>query len=213
MAFAIPIYWWSPVVRGVVAVLLGIVALAWPGITLGAIVLLFGAYALIHGIVSLAGIWRPAGTHERWGALLFEGIVGIAAAIVTIAWPAITLLSLIYVIAAWAIITGIFEVVAAIRLRKHISHEWLLALGGVASIVFGILVMRLSDHRSVGDGNLVGCLRYLLRSDAHRPRAAASLLVESRRLGSTSGRVLLTAERPGVYMPFSAFIFQGLDIW
>lgn len=141
MAFAIPIYWWSPVVRGVVAILLGIVALAWPGITLGAIVLLFGAYALIHGIVSLAGIWRPAGTHERWGALLFEGIVGIAAAIVTIAWPAITLLSLIYVIAAWAIITGIFEVVAAIRLRKHISHEWLLALGGVASIVFGILVM------------------------------------------------------------------------
>ncbi len=141
MALVLATNWWSPVIRGVVAILLGIVALAWPGITLGALALLFGAYALIDGIVSLAGVWRASKAHERWGALLLEGLVGIAAAIVTFAWPAITLISLVYVIAAWAIITGIFEIAAAIRLRKHVSHEWLLALGGVASVVFGILMM------------------------------------------------------------------------
>ena len=141
MAVVLATNWWSLVIRGVVAILLGIMALAWPGITLGAMVLLFGAYALIDGVVSLAGVWRASKAHERWGALLFEGFVGIAAAIVTIAWPGITLLSLVYVIAAWAIITGILEIVAAIRLRKHIAHEWLLAVGGAASILFGILVM------------------------------------------------------------------------
>lgn len=141
MAVVLAINWWSPVIRGIVAILLGILALAWPGITLGAMALLFGAYALIDGIVSLAGVWRASKTHERWGALLLEGFVGIAAAIVTILWPAITVISLVYVIAAWAIVTGVFEIFAAIRLRKHIAHEWLLALAGVASVVFGILMM------------------------------------------------------------------------
>ncbi|HEX3685607.1 MAG TPA: HdeD family acid-resistance protein [Bryobacteraceae bacterium] len=140
MRIALATNWWSPVIRGLVAILLGIIALAWPGITLGALVMLFGAYAFIDGIFSIAGAWRASRAHERWGALMFEGVAGIIAAVVTIAWPAITALALVFVVAAWAIVTGIFEIVAAVRLRKYIKGEWLLILGGVASVVFGVLL-------------------------------------------------------------------------
>lgn len=105
-----------------------------------ALVFLFGAYALIDGIVSLTGAMRAVASHERWGALLIEGIAGIAAAALTVLWPGITALSLVLVIAAWSIITGVAEVVAAVRLRNYISGEWLLVLGGIASIVFGVLI-------------------------------------------------------------------------
>jgi len=99
------------------------------------------AYALIDGIFSIAGAVRAMQAHERWGALVFEGIVGIGAAIVTIAWPAITAIALVYVIGAWALVTGAFEIAAAVRLRKYITGEWLLVLGGIASMVFGFLMM------------------------------------------------------------------------
>ncbi|MGI9073413.1 MAG: HdeD family acid-resistance protein [Bryobacteraceae bacterium] len=133
--------WWSLVIRGLIAIVLGILTLLWPGITVGALVILFGAYAFIDGIVNIAGVGRASKTHERWGVLVIEGVIGIAAALVTFAWPAITAIVLVYVIAAWAIVTGIFEILAALRLRKHISGEWLLALAGVASIVFGVLLI------------------------------------------------------------------------
>src|SRR5207302_9070039 len=110
-------------------------------ITLSALVLLFGAYALNDGILGITGALRASKAHERWGALLIEGIVGILAAIVTIVWPAITALTLVYVIAAWALITGFFEIMAAVQLRKYITGEWLLALSGVASVLFGILLI------------------------------------------------------------------------
>jgi uncharacterized membrane protein HdeD (DUF308 family) len=102
--------------------------------------LLFGAYALIDGIFSIAGAWRAARAHERWGVLILEGVVGIIAAVVTVAWPGITALSLVFVVAAWAVVTGIFEIAAAVRLRRYIKGEWLLILGGIASVVFGILL-------------------------------------------------------------------------
>lgn len=133
--------WWSLVIRGIAGILFGVVTFVWPGITLTALVLLFGAYSLIDGAVSIVGAVRAAESHERWGALLFAGCTGIAAAIVTVAWPAITALVLVYIIAAWAVITGVFEIIAAVRLRNHIKGEWLLALGGIASLVFGILIM------------------------------------------------------------------------
>jgi uncharacterized membrane protein HdeD (DUF308 family) len=140
MNFVLARNWWSLVLRGLLGILIGIVTFISPGITLAALVFLFAGYALVDGVVSLAGAMRAAAADERWGALLIEGIAGIVAAFVTVLWPAITALGLVYVIAAWSIVTGIAELVAAVRLRKYISGEWLLALGGIASVIFGILV-------------------------------------------------------------------------
>jgi uncharacterized membrane protein HdeD (DUF308 family) len=114
---------------------------AWPGITLASLVLLFGAYALVDGVFSIVGAVRAAQAHERWGVLVIEGLVGIIAAAITVAWPAITALALVFVIGSWAVVTGGFEIAAAIRLRKHISGEWLLGLSGIASVIFGFLLM------------------------------------------------------------------------
>lgn len=140
MTIAIANNWWSPVTRGLLAILLGIITLAWPGITVGALVILFGTYALIDGVFSIVGAWRASRAHERWGALVFEGIAGIVAGLVTFAWPAITTLSLVFIVAAWAVVTGIFEIAAAVRLRRHIAGELLLILGGIASVIFGTLL-------------------------------------------------------------------------
>jgi uncharacterized membrane protein HdeD (DUF308 family) len=140
MRLALTRNWWSLVIRGILAILLGIITFAWPGITLAALVFLFGGYALLDGVLSIIGAVRAVEAHERWGALLIEGIVGLLAAAITVLFPPITALALVYVIAAWAIVTGIAEIVAAVRLRRYITGEWLLALGGIASLLFGILV-------------------------------------------------------------------------
>jgi uncharacterized membrane protein HdeD (DUF308 family) len=141
MRLALVRNWWSLVLRGLLGILIGVVTFAWPGITLASLVLLFGAYALVDGIFSIAGAVRAAQSHERWVVLVIEGLVGIAAAVITVAWPAITALALVFVIGAWAVVTGAFEIAAAVRLRKHITGEWLLALSGIASVIFGLLVM------------------------------------------------------------------------
>jgi len=140
MTFALARNWWSLVIRGFLGILIGLITFVWPGITLAALVFLFAAYALVDGVISLTGAVHAAQAHERWGALVIEGILGIAAAVITMFWPAITALSLVFVIAAWAILTGISEIVAAVRLRKYISGEWLLILAGIASVIFGVLV-------------------------------------------------------------------------
>jgi uncharacterized membrane protein HdeD (DUF308 family) len=133
--------WWSLVLRGAVAILAGLLTFVLPGITVAALVILFGAYALIDGILNIAGAWRAAERHERWVPLLLEGFIGIAAAVVTAVWPGITALALVMIIAAWALLTGVLEIIAAVRLRKYISGEWILALSGVASILFGALLV------------------------------------------------------------------------
>jgi uncharacterized membrane protein HdeD (DUF308 family) len=140
MRFSLARNWWSLVIRGLLGILVGIVTFVWPGITFLALVFLFAGYALVDGAVNLAGAIHAITARERWGALLFEGIVGIATAIITVFWPGITALALVLVIAAWAIITGIAEVAAAVRLQRLIRGEWLLAISGVLSIVFGVLV-------------------------------------------------------------------------
>jgi len=133
--------WWVLVIRGLVAIALGIVTFAWPGITVAALVLVFGAYCLVDGAFSLVGAFRAVRAHERWGALVLEGIAGIVAAILTLLWPAVTAFVLVIIVAAWALVTGSLEIVAAIRLRQHVAGEWLLGLSGLASILFGILCM------------------------------------------------------------------------
>jgi uncharacterized membrane protein HdeD (DUF308 family) len=135
--FTLARYWWAVALRGLLAVLFGLAAFFWPGITLVTLVFLFGAYALVDGVFALVSAFRA---DDRW-PLLFEGVVGIAAGVVAFVWPGITALALLYLIAAWAIITGILEIVAAVRLRKVIENEWLLALGGVASIILGVILV------------------------------------------------------------------------
>jgi uncharacterized membrane protein HdeD (DUF308 family) len=132
--------WWVPVLRGAAAVIFGILTFIAPGASVFALVALFGAYAIVNGVLLLAVTASvPAGV-PRWGWLLFESIASIVAGVLTFMWPAITALVLLYLIAAWAIATGVGQVIAAVRLRETIRHEWLLGLMGVLSIAFGVLL-------------------------------------------------------------------------
>ena len=130
--------WWALALRGLVAVLFGLLTFFLPGITLVTLVLLFGAYALADGVFNVIAFFRVAS--HQW-ALLIEGVVGILAGVLTFAWPAITAIALLYLIAFWAILTGVFEILAGIRLRKTIANEWLLLLMGVLSLLFGLLIL------------------------------------------------------------------------
>jgi uncharacterized membrane protein HdeD (DUF308 family) len=132
--------WWTLLVRGIVAILLAVIAFSQPGTTVTALVWLWGAYALADGVFVVIASVRAAGQHQRWGMLLLQGLSGIAAGIIAFAWPAITALVLVYLIAAWAIVTGALEVAAAVQLRQVIKGEWLLALGGVLSVALGVLI-------------------------------------------------------------------------
>jgi uncharacterized membrane protein HdeD (DUF308 family) len=134
-------FWWTLLLRGVVAVLFGLSALAWPGITLTALVLLFGAFALVDGIAAIIIGFQQYGDRERWWATLIGGIIGVAAGFITFMLPGITALALLTLIAFWAIMRGAFDIVAAIRLRHVIQGEFWLALGGALSVAFGVLML------------------------------------------------------------------------
>ena len=133
-------HWWVILLRGIVSVIFAVLAFAWPGATLLALVFVWGAYAVVDGAFALYLTFLAARQERRWWPFLLEGLAGIGAGIVAFAVPGITALVLLYLIAAWAILTGIVEIVAAVDLRKQIRNEWLLGLAGVLSIAFGVLV-------------------------------------------------------------------------
>jgi uncharacterized membrane protein HdeD (DUF308 family) len=128
------------IIRGVLSLVIGILAFLWPGVTLLLLVALFAAYALLDGIVTLALGSTRTPTHDRSWAQMLLGIISIGAAVVAVTMPRLTLFWLIMFIAAWAIVRGVLDLVAAVRLRREIEGEWLLALSGVLSIIFGIVV-------------------------------------------------------------------------
>ena len=132
--------WWIVALRGICSVGFGVVALLWPGATLAALVLLYGTYAIIDGVLATSTAVRYRHSRLRLAPLWLEGVFGFAIGVMAWLWPGITALALIYVMAAWAMITGVFEIVAAIKLRKEIAGEWLLAAAGVASLGFGVLL-------------------------------------------------------------------------
>ena len=130
--------WWALLLRGIAAVLFGLAALFWPGLTLFVLIVFFGAYALVDGILAImAGIRGSEGS--RW-LLLAEGVVGVLAGLVTFFWPGMTALVVLFVISAWAIVTGLLKVVMAIAFRRKIENEWLMGLSGVLSVVFGVIL-------------------------------------------------------------------------
>lgn len=135
--------WWMMALRGLFAILFGVVALAWPGTTLFVLVLLFGSYVLIDGVLAIVAAFRHRDLNDRWWVLLLEGLAGIVAGGLTFVWPGITAVVLLYVIAAWALVTGVFEIAAAIRLRKEIAGEWLMILTGILSVVLAIALVLL----------------------------------------------------------------------
>jgi uncharacterized membrane protein HdeD (DUF308 family) len=148
--------WWAVGLRGLAAVIFGILALLWPSLTFFVLVILFGAYALVDGIFAAVAAIRGRESLLDWGWLLAEGIIGILIGIVAFVWPNETALVLLYLIAVWAILTGIVEIVQAIRLRRVISNEWLLILGGAASVVFGILLILFPSSGAVAVVWLIG---------------------------------------------------------
>ena len=133
--------WGWVAARGALAIVFGVLTLLYPGITLVGLVVLFGAYALVDGVVMIVSAIANHRREPRWGMLVFGGMLGIGAGVLTFFWPGITALALLAIIAAWAIIMGIVEIAVAVRLRKEISGEWLMILSGLLAIAFGALLI------------------------------------------------------------------------
>ncbi len=132
-------HWWVIGLRGLAAILFGVLAFVWPGMTLAVLVLLFGAYALVDGVLTLLAAFRGGVQHRI--VMLVEGVVSVLAGLAAFVWPGLTALVLLYIIAFWAIVTGVLEIVAAIRVRRAISNELGLVIGGVLSVVFGVVLL------------------------------------------------------------------------
>jgi uncharacterized membrane protein HdeD (DUF308 family) len=173
--------WWSLVVRGLIAIALGIVTFVWPAITLSALVLLFGAYAIIDGVLAFAGATQAARLREQSGALVLEGVVGLVAGVITIARPSLTATALVYVIAAWAVLSGILEISAAVRYRQSIHGEWLLGFFGLLSVVFGLAIAATPSLGALAIALWIGAYAFVsgivltilgirLRNRSHHPR-------------------------------------------
>jgi uncharacterized membrane protein HdeD (DUF308 family) len=133
--------WWLIALRGVLAVIFGALAFAWPAIALLALVTLWGAFALADGILSLIAAWRIRDAGRPLWPLILMGFLGVAVGVATFIWPGITAIALLMFIAFWAIVTGILQIVMAIRLRREIQNEWLLGLAGALSVAFGVIMI------------------------------------------------------------------------
>lgn len=133
-------HWWSVGLRGILGILFGLICLLTPGLAVSVFVILFSAYMLVDGAFAIAAGIKAARNGERWGLLVVEGLVDIAAGVVAFIWPAITLVALVWLIAIWAIVSGALMLAAAFTLNRD-HGRWWLALGGIASLVFGILLV------------------------------------------------------------------------
>lgn len=177
-------YWWLIALRGLFGIVFGILAIAWPGITLAVLILFFGAYMFVDGAFALAGAIRFRHQRERWVPLLLEAILGLAVGAVTFLWPGIAALAWVFTIAAWAMLTGILELIAAFRLRGALGTEILLGLSGIISIVFGLAMAALP---------LIGLVVWVLLIAAYAIAFGVLLLVAGFRLRSVAKAPATTA--------------------
>ena len=141
MLHALAQSWWLVLLRGIAGILFGVLAFAWPGLTLVTLVLFYGVYALIDGAFALAAAFTGAAKPTPAWWLVIVGLFGIAAGAFTFLWPGVTALVLIFLIGGWAIAHGIFEIIGAIWLRKEIDNEWWLILAGALSVIFGLMML------------------------------------------------------------------------
>lgn len=132
--------WWTFTLRGVSALLFGVLAFVAPGATLTTLLYVFGFYAILNGVLALYAAWNLR-SFDRWWVLLLEGLLSIAAGMIAFVWPGAAALAFLSIIAAWAILVGILQIVSAIRLRQEIENEWSLGLGGLASVISGVLLV------------------------------------------------------------------------
>jgi uncharacterized membrane protein HdeD (DUF308 family) len=132
--------WWALALRGLAGILLGMLAFAWPEITITALVTVFGLYAIIDGLFAIVAALRGVRERDRWVWMLVEGIASVIAGITALAMPLLGALVLTWIVALWAIVTGALEMAAAVRLRKIIQHEWMLMLAGMLSLALGFVI-------------------------------------------------------------------------
>ncbi|MDQ3657618.1 MAG: HdeD family acid-resistance protein [Chloroflexota bacterium] len=131
-------YWWVMLLRGVFAIIFGIIAIVWPGLTLLGLIWLFGAYAIGDGAVEIWSGIQNRNRHDRWWVEVLIGLAGIVAGVLVISWPGLSAVALMYLIAAWMLVMGVFQIVYAIRVRKEISNEFWIILSGALSVVLGL---------------------------------------------------------------------------
>lgn len=172
--------WWVLVIRGAAAIVFGLLAIFWPAITLEILVLFFGAFVLVDGVFTLVSAFR-GGQGLQWLTII-EGLAGIAFGILTFLWPGTTAIVLLWFIAAWAIITGVLEVLAAIRLRRELEGEFWLGLAGVLSVIFGVIAFVFPGASALAIVVLIGIYAILF---------GVTLLVLAFRLRGHAGRAQL----------------------
>jgi uncharacterized membrane protein HdeD (DUF308 family) len=182
MLHALAQSWWLLLLRGLAAIAFGILAFIWPGLTLVTLVLFYGAFALVDGVLSLWVAFRGGAKPIPTWWLVLAGIAGIVAGILTFLWPGITAIVLILFIGAWAVVHGVFQIIGAIQLRKEIDNEWTLILGGVISVLFGAIIFIAPGAGALGlvwaiaaysivFGILFVVLSFRLRKHRHDPAA------------------------------------------
>jgi uncharacterized membrane protein HdeD (DUF308 family) len=132
--------WWAVLLRGLLAIVLGILTLALPAVSLASLVLLFAVYMLADGVLGIVSAIRAARRHERWGWLVLEGLLDLAAGIAALVWPGLTIIVFVVLVAVWAVVTGVALLGAAFRLNAQ-HGRWLMGLAGVLSLVWGILLI------------------------------------------------------------------------
>lgn len=133
--------WWLYALRGVAAIIFGVLALTRPGATVLALVLVFGFYAIADGVLAIVAAFQMRQLAKDWWVVLLEGLAGILVGIIALVYPSVTAVALYLLIAFWAVFTGIMEIIAAIRLRHEIENEWSLILTGVLSIILGVVLI------------------------------------------------------------------------
>jgi uncharacterized membrane protein HdeD (DUF308 family) len=173
--------WWVLLIRGLAAIALGICAIVWPGITLVVLVFLFAAFTIVDGVAGIMLGIRGEADGTVWWTMVVLGALAIVAGIVAFAWPGLTLLVLLTIVGVSAIIRGVFEIVAAIRLRKVIDDEWILGLSGAMSILFGGLILWRPDVGLLAIALLIGA--YMLALGI----LAVALSLRLRRMGQSLG--------------------------